>query len=199
MRNKLVILAAVLSALGLGTAQAGMIVGTVTFGGTVTLNSGTTVAGATTVTSWNGPGGIGAPFVNSSSGNLAAAFLTPVTMATPWVFTSVTPSLWSYTAGNGDTFTFNLNAGSSVTFTGSGSSESVTVQGNGLLSAAGPVAFTPTAGTWSFTTQNPPSGGTMTIFSFSAASGTVPDGGTTAMLLGVALSGLALFRRKLMA
>jgi hypothetical protein len=36
-------------------------------------------------------------------------------------------------------------------------------------------------------------------FSFSASSGTVPDGGSTVMLLGAAMSGFALLRKKLMA
>jgi hypothetical protein len=107
--------------------------------------------------------------------------------------------LWSYTASDGDTFTFNLNAGSTVTFTGSGSTESVTVQGSGIITkTAGPIAFDPTVGTWSFTTQNPPGGASSTIFSFSAASQAVPDGGLTVAFLGFALVGIEGLRRKLL-
>jgi hypothetical protein len=52
--------------------------------------------------------------------------------------------------------------------------------------------FTDTPGTWIFSGNQ--SGGTL---SFSTSNGNVPDGGMTVMLLGAALSGLALIRRKL--
>jgi hypothetical protein len=195
MKTKWIVIATVSALVGYSASvQAVPISGSVTFAGGVTLDSGSTVAGATKVTAWASP----APFIVSSGGNLSAPTFTPATFATPWTFTAATPALWSYLATDLDTFTFSLNAGSTVVFTGSGLTESVTVTGNGTITASGPVAFDPTVGTWSFTTQNPSGAGG--VFSFSAASGIpTPDGGTTILLLGAALSGLGLLRRKLTA
>jgi hypothetical protein len=53
---------------------------------------------------------------------------------------------------------------------------------------------------WSFTSQDPASGSNPTSWSFSAsANSVVPDGGATVILLGIALSGVALLRKKLAA
>ena len=199
MKNKMIKLAVVAAAsVALAqTVQAGLINGSVTFAGGVALD--TTSAGtATEVVSWTGPQGSGllTPVVESSSLDLAAVFNAPVTFSPNWVFGAGANPLWSYTGLDGDTFTFDLV--SSYIFSQGGSPASVTVDGTGTITATGPVAFSATTGTWSFSTQNP-SAGTPAVFSFSAAAGSVPDGGTTAMLLGAALSGLALLKRKLVA
>ena len=176
--------------------QAIQINGSVTFGGTCTLDSGMTVAGATEVTGWFGLSGDNTtkPFVASSSGNLSATGGTTVTMPAPWVFVNAQAALWTYTASDGDTFTFNLNAGSSVSNNGT----SLDVSGTGTITATGPHAFDPTFGVWNFTTQNPAGGASDTIFSFSAASGSTPDGGLTVAFLGFALVGIEGLRRKLL-
>ncbi|HET7535064.1 MAG TPA: VPDSG-CTERM sorting domain-containing protein, partial [Candidatus Didemnitutus sp.] len=64
-------------------------------------------------------------------------------------------------------------------------------QGSGFLAVSGTGwvtgnGFDASVGTWSFTTQNGAADG---AFSFSAASA-VPDGGYTALLLGLGLLGL---------
>jgi hypothetical protein len=65
--------------------------------------------------------------------------------------------------------------------------------GNGTLRDG--IAADNTPGTWQISFGQ--SGDSLTFQSTSASSSGVPDGGTTAMLLGAALSGLALLRRKL--
>src|ERR1700722_819967 len=106
MKNKWIIMtAAVATVIGFtATVQAVPIVGTVNFTGNVSLDSGSTVVGATEVTGWSGT------VVTSSSGNLfATPFTTPATFtASPWVFGAGQSPLWSFVGADGDTFTFNL-------------------------------------------------------------------------------------------
>lgn len=93
---------------------------------------------------------------------------------------------------DGDTFKFSANTITSDSVSGSPSELEVT--GTGTITATGPVSFSPTPGTWVFTTYAA-SGG---VFSFSAAPGApVPDGGATMLLLGIALLGAALLKKKL--
>ena len=177
------------------------ITGTVTFDGTIQLGNSngvpvSSVANATQVLAWYGNNGVGSPYVASSSLALSAASFAPVTFATPWAF-GPQASLWSYVASDGDTFAFSLNTITSGP-TVQGNPSVLSVTGLGTISEiSGPVAYANTPGTWSFSTSDPAAGG---VFSFQAASGTnVPDGGATMMLLGMALSGVALLRRKLTA
>ena len=180
------------------TVQAIPITGAVTFAGGALLN--TASAGtATMVTGWNGGvGGPANPFTISSSGNLATAALTPVAFTAPMLFNNPGQlSLWSYVSSiSGTTFTFNLIA-SSIFSQGAGT---VSVVGTGTIvaSGAGSAGLSATPGTWTFTTSDPGTG-TGPTFSFQAATGAIPDGGTTVLLLGAALSGLSLIRRKLVA
>jgi len=169
-------------------AQAVPITGNITFFGTATLD--TASAGtATKVTGWNGLGGVGSPFVAIADGNFLP-FVTAgdaVTFAAPWSFNSgALAALWAV-----DGFTFDLIS-SSITSQG-GSPAGVVVNGTGTLSGHG---FTATQGSWSFTTQDP-SAGIPAKFTFSAAGGFVPDGGSTVVLLGAALAGLGVVRRSL--
>ena len=196
MKNIIKIASVAVVALALTqAAQATQISGAVTFFGTIQLgNSGvavSTVTGANEVLNWYGIAGAGVPFVSSSSGNLSASTspAATVTFATPWVF-GPQASLWSYTGLDGDTFTFSLTTASI-----SNDGNSISITGMGVITATGPVAFDATPASWNFTTQNPSAGG---VFSFSAASG-APDGGATMMMLGIALSGVALLRKKLVA
>ena len=65
-----------------------------------------------------------------------------------------------------------------------------TVTGNGYSS---------TVLAWSFSSQDPNVTSNPTTFTFSASGNSIPDGGATATLLGIALSGAALLKRKLTA
>jgi hypothetical protein len=201
MKNKWLILAGAVALTAFSTAQATPITGSVTFNGNVELgNAGGTqvllVEQAAQVLAWSGPAVGGLPYVASSGGSLAAAFLTPVTFATPWGF-GTQANLWSYTASDGDVFSFSLNAITVNTLNGSPGSETLSIIGTGLITeVSGPVTFSATAGTWTFTTSDPSAGGT---FSIQAATGAIPDGGMTVMLLGAALSAMGLLRRKLIA
>ena len=117
-----------------------------------------------------------------------------VTLATPWSFNSgAVNNLWSVHG-----FEFDLTS-SSVIFQAFGA---VLVTGVGTISGNG---YDATYGTWSFYSRVPQRAGSITtpIFSFSVAEGragtgvstTVPDGGTTLILLGVALSVVAVLKR----
>src|ERR1700730_9450359 len=69
----------------------------------------------------------------------------------------------------------------------------LSISGTGIVSGNG---FDPTNMDWSFTTQS--SGGrTHTLFSFSANGVAVPDSGSAVALLGLALIGIEVLRRKL--
>jgi len=166
--------------------QASQITGNITFTGTCTLN--TKSAGtATMVTGWHGLGAGGLPQVMSHDGSFTGLVNDgdAVTIAFPWSFNSgAVPNFWQV-----DGFVFNLTS-SSITMQGGGS---VTVAGTGTISGNG---FDLTSGTWNFTTQNPSA---HARFSFSAATGSVPDGGSAVALLGIALVGIECLRRGLQA
>ena len=68
---------------------------------------------------------------------------------------------------------------------GGGSTQSLILQGTGVAHITG---FENTPGAWIITVNTADGGVT---FSFSASSSATPDGGTTVVLLGTALSGLA--------
>jgi hypothetical protein len=73
--------------------------------------------------------------------------------------------------------------------------KALTIEGTGIVKANG---FDPTGMEWSFTTQS--AGGiTRSSFSFSANNVAVPDGGSAVALLGLALTGIEVVRRKLRA
>ena len=168
-------------------AQAFPIGGSITFAGGVTLDDPNTVNTATQVTGWLDENG-DLPTVQSVSGN----FATFVTVGDFVTFTPFTGS-WSFNSGpiavfwQVDGFTFSLIA-SNIDFQGSGF---LNVSGTGTITGHG---FDPTFGTWSFSAQDDPSNG---IFSFSGGTETIPDGGATVALLGLALAGIESIRRKL--
>lgn len=175
-----------------GIAQAVPVTGDITFAGGVQLD--TASAGtATEVLAWTGPGGTGEPIVISDDGSFSGiAPGTEVAFTAPWLFNSgAVAALWSVGG-----FTFDLTE-SHIVFQG-GSPAGVLVDGTGTVSGNGLDA---TSMTWSFTTQDPSAiGEDSSIFSFSAAGGTtVPDGGTTAMLLGLGVLGLGLLKKQMFA
>lgn len=179
-----------------GIAQAVPITGNITFAGGTTLNTSSSGT-ATEVLSWTGPGGTGLPVVISGDGSFSSiAPGTGATFASDWHFNSGAVSgLWSVGG-----FTFDLTS-SHIVFQG-GSPSGVLVDGIGAVVGNG---LDPEAMTWSFSTSDPGAAGTDggLVFSFQVAdgatgSGTVPDGGTTAMLLGLGVLGLGLVKKQLL-
>jgi hypothetical protein len=170
-------------------AQADPIVGNITFGGAVNLDTGS-AGTATCVTGWYGFGGVGSPRVIDADGDFVA-FATPgvsqaVFGATPWFFNTVVPIVNFWSVGG---FSFELTA-SSIFSQGAGG---VIVTGYGWITGNG---FDRTYGTWAFSTQNP-GVGRPARFSFSAAEGTVPESGSTVALLGLALVSVEVLRRRM--
>lgn len=172
----------------------GPINGSITWAGGVSLN--TSSAGtASQVTAWHSVAtpDTGKPEVHSVDGNWAS-FIT-VGHGTTFFGTPTMP--WSFNSGpimnfwSVDGFTFNL-AGSAIT-SQSTNPGSVFVTGTGTVSGNN---FTPTAGTFRFSTQDP-GAGTPQVFSFSASQA-VPEGSTVVLLAmgGACLLGGKLLRRK---
>jgi hypothetical protein len=165
-------------------ASAVPINGSITFAGGLTLGDSSNVAtnnigSATQVLSWvNGT-------VQSRSGAYSSiAVNSAVSLAAPWSFNySGSPIVGFWSVGG---FSFDLTS----SFLVSNDGTFISAKGFGTLN--GPSGYDATAGTWTFTTQSPDAEG---IFSFSASS-SVPDGGTTAVLLGVALLGVAAVARR---
>ena len=162
------------------------ITGTIGFTGRVTLNTGS-AATATQVSSWVNPvvQGTSGSFVGITNG-------TPVTIVQPWNFNSgAVANFWSVGG-----FTFNLIS-SSITSQGGtpGSSAFVNASGYGTVTDGNP-ADTATI-LWNFSTQDPSIAGVeVPTFTFSSSHVTVPDGASTVALLGFALTGASLLRKK---
>jgi VPDSG-CTERM motif len=165
-------------------AQAVQITGDIVMGGTLAFNG--PLATATQVTHWFavGTNHDGFSTVFGVTDDLASfiSVSDEAAMAQPWDFGSGGPQAGLWSVGG---FTFDLASSTIVTqipgflnVTGIG-----TIGGNG---------FDPTQGqfTLTVTTLN-------TRFVFGAITNTVPDGGTTVMLLGAAISALGLARRAL--
>ena len=124
---------------------------------------------------------LGAPaFVTAVAGSYVGV-VTPgavVIWNTPLIISPITPlvPLWTVTGlASFDLTSFLIDPTST--------SDALTLRGTGVLHLLG---FDNTAGTWIATFNT--AGGT---FSFSSSNGAVPDGGTTIVLLGSALSGMA--------
>jgi hypothetical protein len=183
---KTVSLAAVAFALA-QSVQATPITGTIGFTGRVVLDTDS-ASTATQVISWVNP------TVNGTSGSFSSvATGTAATITQPWSFTTGSmPSFWS--AGG---FTFNL-AYSSITSQGgnAGTTGYVNVSGIGSVSGNG---YDATSIIWNFSTQDPRIASNPDSFTFSASNIAVPDGASTIALLGFALTGASMLRRKLAA
>ena len=169
-------------------AQATSIQGTIEFAGSVHFDTNS-LATAHRVVTWydiNNNAGFSS-VAPSSTGDFSGILAgTQATMAQPWIFnpSTPTPGLWSVGG-----FTFDLLSSTVVTQ----NAQFLNISGTGIVSGNG---FDPTGMEWSFTAQQ--SGGTpRTIFSFSANGVAVPDGGSAVALLGLALVGIEVLRRKL--
>jgi hypothetical protein len=177
-------------ALGMAiAAQAVPITGSIDMSGTATLNS-TFLGSATAATAFNAVTVGGTP-----TGTFTGTFGAPVTWgAFTWPSNVPVNPLWTFTFG-GNTYSFDL---AHVTVS-SQSNFFLNLLGSGTLHATG---FDDTPGLWSFSISNP-TGGPHANFQFtfqnSQTAAGVPDGGTTVMLLGSALTVIGLIRRKLAA
>ncbi|HEX9048121.1 MAG TPA: hypothetical protein VF988_13935 [Verrucomicrobiae bacterium] len=173
------------------TIRAVPITGNIGFTGGVTYN--TPSAGtATQVTSWITPTVSLAPSGTFSSivPGSAATFANVI-----WNFNTAVPIFNFWSVGG---FSFELLS-SSIVVQGGGALGYVVVNGSGIVTSSNP-AYDPTTISWSFSSQDPKIGTNPDTWTFSASANsfrTVPDGAHTVLLLGFALSGMALLRRKL--
>ena len=174
--------------------QATPIVGNIGFTGGVTFDT-TSAANATEVTAWITPS-VDLPPTGTFAGIAAGS---PATFANvAWAFTTSTPIPAFWSVGG---FSFELLSSTLTTHGGTpGVNGYVVVNGTGTVSSTNSTLDS-TSISWSFTSQDPTIGSNPNTWTFSASANsvTVPDGGATVMLLGIALSGVALLKRKLKA
>ena len=169
-------------------AQATAIQGNINFAGGVQFDTNS-LATATRLVTWfdsNGNAGFSSVAPGGTGDFAGIPAGTQATMAQPWIFnpSTPTPGLWSVGG-----FTFDLLTSTVVTH----NATFLTISGTGIVSGNG---FDPTNMEWSFSSQNA-GGRPRTIFSFSANGVAVPDGGSAVALLGLALTGIEVLRRKL--
>jgi hypothetical protein len=168
-------------------AQATVIQGNINFAGAVAFDTNSLATATRVVTWFDSNGNPGFSSVQAGGTGDFAGILagTQATMAQPWIFnpSTPTPGLWSVGG-----FTFDLLTSTVVTQ----NATFLNISGTGIVSGNG---FDPTAMEWSFTAQSA-GGRTRTIFSFSANGVAVPDGGSAFALLGLALTGIEVLRRK---
>ncbi|HND60298.1 MAG TPA: hypothetical protein PLB90_02385 [Opitutaceae bacterium] len=184
--NLLKFAAASLAALLLSVAaKADLINGNISFAGSMSTNNGG-IVGATTI---NFPAY--GQYVFTVDGDFASyvSVYNAATFAPSWNFSSggSLPGLWSVGG-----FTFNLQSSSIIVQGLVGNNYWLVIEGTGTVVGNG---FDPTVGSWSFTTQNKNNTST-SGFSFSAQSSAVPDGGTTALLVGLGLVGMSVIARR---
>lgn len=167
-------------------SQAVPIDGSLNMAGSVTLDD-TDLDSATQASSF------GFSFVTSGSGDYSGTVGSSVSWNTPFSWSPPnTPidDLWSFVDA-GVTYTFDLDTITIV----SQDSTFLNLTGTGTLQATG---FTDTSGVFSFSITDTDDDATFT-FGFASSNATIPDGGTTMLLLGSALIGIGALRRKLMA
>jgi hypothetical protein len=169
--------------------------GSIIFYGSATLNN-TAPQLATAVTGWSNPVTVG--------GSTIAGTAATATFVAPWQFNLLAPIPNFWTSGS-TSFTLNSSSITSQGIDGQGQGY-VIVGGSGVLINPG---FDPTFATFNFSSQDPDlttGGGNQTgLFSFSASglafpNGNpgpgVPDGGTTAGLLAMALFAMSFVGRR---
>jgi hypothetical protein len=176
--------------------QAVPVTGSIEFSGLATLNT-SSAATATNVTAWSGTEVKGV-----SAGSTFASYITPVATATfnnsmVWMMNGPGTAINNFWQAGG--FTFTLDSWFMLSHGGTpGVSGFVVVDGTGYVSGNG---YTPTLVNWSFTCLDAtgPNDRPEEQFTATATPVAIPDGGSTVLLLGIALSGAALLRRKFMA
>lgn len=185
MKNSIKLLGALLLGAIAGTASAAPLVGdlglTLAFGGTVSVNTATD-----TVTFSAGNNSE----VNIATGDYLAAGLGGMDASyVTFVYTNPFDSMVVF---SGTGFSFELNSISEIEEADGGAG--VFLQGVGTMTVTG---YDPTVGSWSFSSdsnENNPA-----LFNFSSTVTTplnVPDGGTTALLLGVGLVSMSFLARR---
>ena len=180
-------------------AQAVPITGTINFsGGTVTLNNptsggiGTGVGQVNTITAFGGTtvvnNDVGTTPTGSftGTGGSAVTFVSTGFTFAPALSPAPVSPLWTFTSG-GLTYQFTLSA---ITGSNIGAGGALNLAGTGIFHISGG-SFTDTAGTFALTTVGT---GPITL-GFVAGDASVPDAGTTAILLGLGLTALAVFAR----
>ena len=188
MKNTLKI-AVCAAALSLTTAvQAVSISGEVAFSGKYTQNGGT-LGQLNTATSFS----ISSVAIDDAFGDFAGA-TAPLSFASPIGVNGNAPTLvgatlWSITVGP-KTYTFKVGSFTETYNPGSGTSDQINITGLGIASD-GIGGLDDTTGSFELNFGN---SGTST-FTWRSSSA-VPDGGATAMLIGVGLLGLGALRRK---
>lgn len=179
MKSLLKLFGAAALAVGLASnVMAGLITGAISMGGSANLDT-QTLSTATKVTSFNSPVLVTA--VGGALGSFVSVGNT-VTMAPSWTFTSGQSAMWKVGG-----FTFDLT--SSNILDNPRTDTVLNVAGIGTLSGNG---YDPTPGSWTFQANTHTGNAT---FGFTAGTTALPDGGTTAMLLGLGLTGLAMLAR----
>ena len=168
-------------------AQAILITGSIEMGGKATLDNAN-LGSATKATVVTGSS------VQLADGTFTGTDDTGVTWNTPFAWNPPnTPidNLWSFTF-DGKTYAFDLTTVTIV----SQSSSFLNLTGVGVLQISGGL-YDDTAGDFSFTITDTGGPNANMKFFFGASTSAVPDGGLTIALLGSALVGLGLLRRKL--
>lgn len=160
-------------------AVASQINGAITFAGGAVFDTAS-LASATRVDSFSN---VKVSSVDGDFGSFVSV-RDPVAMAAPYIFSPSTPTPGLWSVGG---FTFDLSS-SVVVFQ---DASFLGITGTGTISGNG---FDPTPGIWTFSSQSPSAGG---IFSFSSGTASsVPDSGTTVILLLVGLAAVEVVRRK---
>lgn len=169
------------------------ITGNIGITGGLNYNSGSS-ATATAVVQWI------SPYVTVDSGVFAAPSIFAIA---PGAAVTMAPGTWNFNTSTAINnfwsvggFTFQLTSSAVAQQGGTpGVTGYVVVDGTGTVSGNG---YTPTPMSWIFTSQDPMAGPSSDSWTFSAAGSTpgVPDGASAAVLLGIALSGVAWFKRK---
>jgi hypothetical protein len=184
------------------------IIGSIGFSGSVVYNNGTDPGTATAVTSWISPVVSGVTGTFATPSPFAIANHAPVTFAHGnWNFNTPTTSpinnFWSVGG-----FMFELLTSFVVTEVPTEVVSGVTIYGYVVVDGTGMVSgngYTPTVMSWTFSSYDPATGSNPTSWTFGAQDSTlaapsaVPDGGSTVLLLGLGLAGVALLRKKLKA
>jgi protein with PEP-CTERM/exosortase system signal len=175
-------------------AQAAHLVGEIHMAGDVIFDTPNLGSSTTVETSISVQGSLNKATTFGATGDFAIVpALTEADMAHPWTFSPSTPTapLWDLTMA-GFPISFDLETILSITRIGE---NFLNILARGTVHATG---FDDTTALFSFTVNNP-DGLTHDTYGFANATITtqipVPDGGTTVMLLGVAIGALGMARR----
>jgi hypothetical protein len=185
MKTSLVVAGALLALACISPAVAVPISGSIGFNGTPTVTGGSSFATSTTITSYTDTTVAGGSMSGAYAGIPATTAVTfnPFQYNTPVV--PVTP-LWTFVFGG---LTYSLDA---LTMVSQFSSLTNTwnIAGTGTARITG---FDATPGTYTFTLTN---AGAAFSFASTATASRVPDGGTTALMVGFSVLALGLLARK---